>query len=386
MAAPPFTDASVRRQLRVLMFSPNPSLGGGVVEFAEVLKRRLSPSIRMEWFLTGRRPGPLGKAFRTIIPILDSFRLLARLVTDRHDIYHLNTSVVPRSVWRDGIFLLILRLFRKHNVLVFFRGWDTEYFNHIASSRYGRFLFMQTFGHAARVLVLSSVFANDLRMLGFPPASIHVITTMFDGDTLRHAVRSRKDTDVRILFLARFVSAKGVYQLLEAFRRASLDDSRLTLTLAGDGDEGMNLQEWCNQRGLLDRVSFPGYVRGAQKAQFLVDSDIFVLPSHHSEGCPNALLEAMAAGLPIIVTPVGGIPDIVRDGVHGLVIPPRDTDALESALRKLVADPGLRAAMARMNRAEAWNKFEAGSVTTRLEAHYWSLDSRTGTQPKISHN
>jgi glycosyltransferase involved in cell wall biosynthesis len=149
--------------------------------------------------------------------------------------------------------------------------------------------------------------------------------------------------------------------------------------MAGDGEEASNARAWCDQHGLRNRVSFPGYVEGADKAQLLVDSDIFVLASYHHEGCPNALLEAMGAGLPVIVSPAGGIPDVVRDGVNGIVVAPRDTDALEGALRKLIDNPDLRAEIARKNRAEAWEAFESRAVTVRLESHYRSLHSRTET-------
>lgn len=355
------------------MFSPIPSLGGGVVEFAEVMKRRLTPAIELEWFLTGRRPGPFGRMFRAVIPLFDSIRLLAYLATRNYNIYHLNTSLLPRSVWRDGLFLLVLRGLRRRNILVFFRGWDTAYFRHITRSRVRVFLFLRTYGRAARVLVLGSRFADNLKQLGFKPDAVHILTTMFDGESLQHAVRSRIDSEVRILFLARFISAKGIYQLLEAFRRISLDNPSVTLTMAGDGEEAANIQEWCDQHELRSRMSFPGYVRGAQKAKLLADSDIFALPTYHSEGCPNALLEAMGTGLPAIVTAVGGISDIVLDGLHGIVVPAQDIDALERALRKLVDNPDLRAAMSRRNRAEAWERYEAGVVTARLEAHYRSL-------------
>jgi glycosyltransferase involved in cell wall biosynthesis len=298
-------------------------------------------------------------------------------MTTRHDVYHLNPSFVPRSIVRDGLFLLILRICRRENVLVFFRGWDTSFSRRIARSGIARHFFLLAYGRAARLLVLGSVFANELLNIGLSPSSMHKLTTTFDGELLRQAVRSRVSSEVRILFMARFVAAKGIYELLEAFRRVSRDNPMLSLTMAGDGEEGTNVRAWCGSHGLEDRVSFPGYVRGALKAQLLVDCDIFALPSYHSEGCPNALLEAMGAGLPAIVCATGGIPDIISDGVHGIVVAPRDPDAIESALRKLIENPALRAEMGARNRLEAWKTFEARAVSARLEAHYRSIAGGT---------
>jgi glycosyltransferase involved in cell wall biosynthesis len=371
----------MRQPLKVLVFSPEPSLGGGVVEFSAVLQRRLGPDVQADWFLTGRRPGAVGKALRAIMPFVDAFRLAALLGRERHDVYHLNPSVVPRSVFRDGLFLLVLRMFRRGPVLVFFRGWDAGFFGRIAASPALLRLFRWVYGYADRLLVLASTFAEDLAAAGFPPETVHSLTTMFDGDLFAHAPRVRppEDGEIRILFMARFIAAKGLFELLEAFQRLARDDHRLTLLLAGDGEERARAEAWCRDRGLQERVRFPGYVGGTDKALTLVNSDIFALPSRHGEGCPNALLEAMAAGLPVVVTPVGGIPDIVRDGLQGLVIPTGSIDALEAALRRLVEDPALRGKMGRRNREEAWKHFEANAVIARLESHYLSL--AIGTHP-----
>jgi glycosyltransferase involved in cell wall biosynthesis len=274
---------------------------------------------------------------------------------------------------RDGLFLLVLQMFRRKNVLVFFRGWNPGYFAQIMSSAVRRHLFFSLYGSARRLLVLSSTFAGDLTSIGIDPAKVHVLTTMFDGKLLQTVMRHREDAAVWILFLARFEASKGMYELLEAFRSVSERNVSVRLILAGNGVEAAPARAWCHQNGLQDRVRFPGYVSGAEKAQLLADSDIFVLPSFHHEGCPNAVLEAMGAGLPLVVTPVGGIPDIVQDGVHGLVIRPHDPVGLVAALQRLIADPKLRAEMGRRNRDKAWQDYEAQPVTAKLARHYFEL-------------
>jgi glycosyltransferase involved in cell wall biosynthesis len=102
----------------------------------------------------------------------------------------------------------------------------------------------------------------------------------------------------------------------------------------------------------------------------LADADLFVLPTFHNEGCPNALLEAMGSGLPIVVTPVGGIPDIVTDGLNALLVPPRNPAELTKAIRHLIAEPQIRALMASRNRLQAWDRYEARAVTRRIARHY----------------
>ena len=188
-----------------------------------------------------------------------------------------------------------------------------------------------------------------------------------------------EDDMVVILFLARFVATKGIYDLLEGFSQATLRNPKIELIMAGDGPEAQGARDWCARKNLQHRVQFPGHVEGAEKAQLLIDADIFVLPSYHREGCPNALLEAMGAGLPVIVTPVGGIPDVVQDGVNGLMIGARDSDAVAGAITDLADDSRLRSEMGKRNRAVAWQRYEANSVTQLLESHYCAIVRQSGT-------
>lgn len=361
-----------RRPIKLLLFSPEPSLGGGVAKFDDLFRRKLSADIEAEQFLAGRRPGSFGRRFRAVVPFYDAIRLAWRLIVRRHDVYHLNPSLVPRAIIRDGLFLLVLRLFRRHQVLVFFRGWDAKFYKQIVRSRSFRFLFRSAYGLATRVLILASGFAENLAALGVQRDRIHTISTMFDGDLFQNVTRKREDDMVVVVFLARFVADKGIYELLDGFRKASLRSSKIALIMAGDGPEAQGARDWCARKNLQRRVRFLGHVEGAEKAQLLTNADIFALPSYR-EGCPNALLEAMSAGLPVIVTPVGGIPDIVHNGVNGLMIGIRDSDAVAEAIKHLADDASLRTEMGERNRAEAWRNYEANTVTRLLESHYYAI-------------
>jgi glycosyltransferase involved in cell wall biosynthesis len=103
--------------------------------------------------------------------------------------------------------------------------------------------------------------------------------------------------------------------------------------------------------------------------------DVSVLPSL-SEGFPNSLVEAMAAGRPVVATRVGGVPDAVADGVTGLLVPPATPALLAAALAELLADPARRAAMGAAGSARARALFHAGTVIPLLEAMYTSAPAR----------
>jgi glycosyltransferase involved in cell wall biosynthesis len=363
----------MKRPLKVLIFSPDRSLGGGVVEFSQVLRQRLGPDIQADWFQTGRRPGALGTLFRAAMPFIDASRLAFRLAREHHDVYHLNPSLAPRALFRDALFLLVLRLYGRQRVLVFFRSWDPAFFRRITASAPLLRAFRWMYGQGARILVPGSPFATALRRIGFDPEAIHTLTLMFDGDLLRRAVRRREDDLVHVLFLGRLIAGKGLMELLEAFRRISVDHPQVVLVLAGDGPEQARVRAWCEKHGLQEQVMFPGHAGGSAKADRLANADIFVWPSSRGKGCPIALLEAMGAGLPVVVTAVGSIPEVIQPGVNGLVVPPRDPDTLEVALRALIDDPALRKAIGERNREQAWRLYEATVVTGRMESHYLSL-------------
>lgn len=357
-------------KLKVLVISPRPYGGGGVAHFVDVLTRHLGSGIEVESFLVGRRDDRLGSLFRPVLPVYDALRLAVRLLRRRHDVYHLNPSLLPLSVLRDGLFLIVLRIFRRPGLLVFFHGWNADFYQRIRNSRIWSALFRFAYGNASRILVLASAFKHEIEALGLPSGTVRVMTTMFEGNAFRQVSRSRNDAEVRVLFLSRLVAAKGVYQLLEAFRELSLSHSNCRLIMAGDGPEGQGARAWCLRHGLQERVRFPGYVKGNEKAQLLADSDIFVLPTSHGEGCPIALLEAMAAQLPVIVTAKGGIPDIVCPDVNGIVLESPASEAIRAALERLVNDSELRSVMGGKNKIDAWHRYEAAIVTARVESHY----------------
>lgn len=143
----------------------------------------------------------------------------------------------------------------------------------------------------------------------------------------------------------------------------------LSVLLAGDGPEQPRARLMAADLGVADRVCFLGFV--ADPAEAFAAADLFVLPSA-AEACPLSLLQAMAAGLPVVATRVGGVPELVRQGVDGLLTPSDDPAALYAATASLAADGALRAAMGRSARARAVETFSLSSCVDRL------LDVYTG--------
>lgn len=170
-----------------------------------------------------------------------------------------------------------------------------------------------------------------------------------------------------IATVARLDAVKDLGTLLTAVAR--LPDAELRLV--GDGPERPALQELATALGLGARVRFLGYRRDV--AAILDGADVFALSSL-TEGMSLAVLEAMAAGLPVVGTRVGGMPDVVDDGVTGLLVPSRDPAALAAALRGLLDDPSRRAAMGAAGRARVEARFSLAATAEAYLAAYrrWS--------------
>ncbi len=197
---------------------------------------------------------------------------------------------------------------------------------------------------------------------GLAPEAVPVVYNPACPETPRRARRD-EDGPVSVITVGRLSAEKNQALLLRAFAQAA-QTVPAALTLVGDGPEAPALRALAAELGLTDRVRFAGQRRDV--AALLSEADLFVLSSDY-EGLPLALLEAMGAGLPILSTAVGGIPDVVTD--NGLLTPPGDRDALANAMARLLEDPALRQRMGRrsLDRAAA---FAPGSIAAQYGAIY----------------
>ncbi len=162
---------------------------------------------------------------------------------------------------------------------------------------------------------------------------------------------------------------KGLDYALMAMARvkSSLPNHPCHLLIMGEGEERQPLLDRIRALGLEQSVSLAGFVPDARR--YLTGADIFIMPSL-KEGLPYAIMEAMAAGLPVIATSVGGIPDLIEPGIHGMLVPPRDERALAEAITTLITEPDLRHAYGSRARQRAEQTFKMEAMTARTFALY----------------
>lgn len=169
----------------------------------------------------------------------------------------------------------------------------------------------------------------------------------------------------RLLFVGWLDREKGVAELLEAC--AGLAAHPFELVFVGEGNMSAPAHEFVARHGLEGRVHFRGWLRGEALDREYAEADIFVLPSW-SEGLPNAMIEAMAAGLAVVVSAVGNVPSAIDDGVNGVMVPPRDVPALRDALASLLADPARGAQLGAAAHISARERFGVEAAVDRIIA------------------
>jgi glycosyltransferase involved in cell wall biosynthesis len=357
----------------VLIALPCLEQPGGVANYYRTLRPLLDE--RKVFFEVGKRPGEAGTgaAFRRLLR--DYWRFHRALSRDSFDLVHLNPSLVPLSLLRDALFLLIAKAHRRL-VLVFFRGWDPAC--EATIRRRCPWAFRSVYGVANAVIVLAEEFRRSLRSLGIS-APIFVETTVAADSSFEEPVRAAHGVSdelgqCRVLYLSRLDRNKGLLEAIDALERLRADFPRVTLTVAGDGPERASAEATVRERG-IPGVTFLGHVDGVAKSHAFGSADIFLFPTF-AEGMPNAILEAMAHGLPIVTRAVGGLADFFDDGRMGYITESRDPAVFAQLVGRLASDPELRASIGRYNREYAHAHFKASVVASRLETIYDEVNRR----------
>ncbi len=226
------------------------------------------------------------------------------------------------------------------------------------------------------VLCISDYCRSQVMKVSDPAhwSKLHVVRLGVDLERFQPVIeRSRKDV-LEVICVGRLVPAKGHLILLRAFSLLHRKGHKIRLRLIGDGAERKALQSAIALEKLEDCVILEGALDHEETRSRLIQADIFVLASF-AEGVPVALMEAMALEIPCVSTSVAGIPELIRDGIDGLLVPPSSVQELEFALESLIIHPELRRRFAISGRER---------VQDRYDLHK-NVDSLSQTMQKFLH-
>jgi len=200
--------------------------------------------------------------------------------------------------------------------------------------------FLRIIWHSASAVVANSNGLRDLALAFDPAMEIPIIPNGVDGDFYAEEIRTWSPP--RLLSVGRVVYQKGLDLAMRAL--AQLIDLDWEWHIAGDGSQIETLKSLAHKLGIEDRVKFLGWQSREELSKCYHRANLFLFPSRH-EGMPNAVLEAMSSGLPVIATRIAGNEELVLDGVTGLLANTEDVDSLRDALRRLIVEEKMRMRM-----------------------------------------
>ena len=223
---------------------------------------------------------------------------------------------------------------------------------------------------AAAITSASRFLAERTR--SFEPSvedKIHVVPFGIPLPGTANDLTERVDDVIRFVFTKNYRPAYAPDIALEAFIRAAGKNKNIRLTMIGGGPMEADLYRTVERNSLTDRIEINGWQSMTATEKLIKEADVMLMPSRR-ESFGVAALEALAHGKPVIGTDIGGIPEIVEDGVNGLLVPPEDTEALAAAILKLTEDNDLRRRMGEAGRDKVQDKFDCEICLDQMEEIY----------------
>lgn len=343
--------------VKILVVATSHKTRGGITAVVKAHQQgKQWTEFHCKWIETHIDKGVIWKLFYLIKGWLTFIFLLPT-----YSIVHIHTSEPP-SALRKCLFLPLAKLFRK-KVIVHFHAFSPDT---TICGKYKK-IYRYLFTKADAVIVLSQLwkkYVNDVFELG---DKIHVIYNPCTAKPYPQIYDKKK----QILYAGTVNARKGYRDMIEAFTIIAKDFPDWQIVFAGNGEieQGKTLAK---KFGISRQTVFLGWVSGKAKDKAFKEASIFCLPSY-AEGFPMAVLDAWSYGLPVITTPVGGIPDVAKDGENLLLFTPGDVAALAEQMEKLIKNTTLRNKLSEASLQLARTTFNIDVINNEIEELYKNL-------------
>ncbi|UCC67271.1 MAG: glycosyltransferase family 4 protein [Armatimonadota bacterium] len=353
------------RRPRVLMVGPTPPPIGGIAAQVSLL---LGSSLQSDFriiHLDPAIPGGQGLPRRLVSSLGLIARFLAKVWSSRAQVVHVHSSSFG-GFFEKGLLAVLAKVMGRKAVLHLHGGGLQQFWDR---SRM-KCLIAWILRTVDVVIVLSEAWKQRVARMS-PSARLEVVPTSVPTQLYGPFPGGDREP-VKILFVGWIDRNKGVFDLVDAIVGMAKRPPQFQVHMIGNGRDMNALKAMIADRGVQEFFTIYGWVTEDFKRRALRTASIFVLPSH-VEGLPTALLEAMAAGLPVVATRVGAIPEAVAHGVHGELVEAKDPSGLRCALENLRQDSALRHRYGEAGRRRARCEYDTERSARRIGGVYHRL-------------
>jgi glycosyltransferase involved in cell wall biosynthesis len=366
---------SFENKIRVLITSTNSEAKGGItilhkVLFGQIIQNKFCPIM-----FPISSPNPfnerLNSRINRLIGCMKHFYSL--LIKDKSlGIVHINSSYDTKAILRDLFFIIVSWWLGRKIILQIHSEIDFNKYPKII-----KWIAKHVFPLSNKILVFSKNDMKNIEMLA-PKEKIEILPNAIKVDDFASKDKSfKKDLSIPehgevILFLSRLIKEKGVYDLIESITTVVKEYKNVYFLIAGEGPERNRMEMICKEKGIEKDVRFTGHIYNKNLLKAFSCADIFVLPTY-SEAMPMVILEALAAGLPIISTPIGAIPDIIKDGINGFLIEPNSPKQLAEKILLLLHNEEIKKRIGKANSQLAKEEYDVKVILNKLEQLYLSI-------------
>jgi len=316
------------------------------------------------------------------------YKFLLQLFKSKPDKVYFLLSSSRAGFVRDAVIIFTSKLLLKKNI-AHYRGGNFHNFYKQQGNIF-RWLIRHTLKRIDCIIVQAEILKKMFDDL-FPKGKIHVLYNGLQSEDLTPICHAKREKPFTILFMGHVAFSKGFYELAQAVKRLSRKQ-QIRFLFAGakrysakkrksirnflSGEARGYFDEHSNEIGEIisefigDADNYNardlGIISGKKKAEAFAEADVFVLPSY-TEGFSMAVLEAMSYGLPVIVTPVGAFPEVVKEGVNGFFVEPGNADDLEAKIESLIRDPEKARRMGEYNKEYVSKRFSIDRIALEFE-------------------
>jgi glycosyltransferase involved in cell wall biosynthesis/peptidoglycan/xylan/chitin deacetylase (PgdA/CDA1 family) len=332
---------------------------GGITTLArQILDSSLSASYDVRYIPS--QAEDLGPLRKLLLAAVAYARFIVASLFDRPALAYVHVGS-NASLYRESLFILLARLMRLPVLAHFHAGDIDEYL--ACQPATGKLFIRKALAASDRLIAVSRRSAAQLMALG-DPLDIVILPNAIDTGVFQPRRSEHDDGSIGLLFIGATGKLKGERDLVHALARLEPDAARtIRASFLGYGAE--NLRPLCEEAGITSMIGHLGPVSMADRLRFFERADIFVLPTY-AEAMPVSVIEAMAAGLAIVTTPVGGIPELIDDGENGVLFPAGDVNALAACIAGLVDNAERRRELGRRARDKVLREMDIDQYTARL--------------------